>query len=39
MVDSGDGVTSTVPIYEGHALFNAINRINFGGREITDYLI
>lgn len=39
VVDTGDGVSHVVPVYEGFVPENLIARLNVAGRHITNYLI
>lgn len=39
VLESGDGVTCTVPVVEGHAVPHAMMRVHLGGSDITDYMM
>jgi actin-related protein len=38
-VDSGEGITHAVPIYDGYSLPHSISKMKLAGRQITDFLI
>lgn len=35
VLESGEGITQVVPIYNGYKLDYAVEKINFGGEDIT----
>lgn len=38
VIDSGDHVTYTVPVYDGYLLDHCVKRLDIGGRDVTEYL-
>jgi len=39
VVDTGDGVTHVIPVFQGYSLPNLIRRLDIAGRDITRYLV
>ena len=38
VLDSGDGVTHVIPVYDGYSLAHSCERIDFAGRNVTEHL-
>ena len=39
ILDCGDTVTCTVPIYDGFLIESGVQQLDLGGREITCYIL
>lgn len=39
VLDSGDGVTHAMPVFEGYAVPHAVQRSNVAGRDVTEHLV
>lgn len=38
VVDSGDGVSHTIPVYEGYMIKHAVNKMSIAGRQLTEFM-
>ena len=38
VVDVGDGVSHTAPVFEGHLMRSSVQRMDLAGRDLTEYL-
>ena len=38
-LESGEGITQLVPVYEGFALKYAVNKFNLSGRDLTEFML
>lgn len=38
VLESGEGITQVVPVFNGYKLDYAVEKIDFGGEDVTSYL-